>query len=190
MPAKKAVSKPRTAALMDTVDTITARRFDKVLAAPIQNGRSQMARVLIFWHDLLAEPVLDRLHVIDGGLPETEKGAKLLTVATAAAAFQRVVGPGGRKHLKLFGHVIDGRQRDFLVVVGKSAFDLEKTSAARRDPIAPVACAARKAASRRRSGSRTERVHCRSSIVSSVSASERGSEWSRMNYSEDQFGTS
>ena len=49
-----------------------------------------------------------------------------------------------------------------------------KTSAARRGPFAPVVCAAPKAAFRRRSGSRTQRDHARSSIVSPVSASRKG----------------
>ena len=82
------------------------------------------------------------------------------------AAFQWIVEPGGRWYLELFGHVIDGGQRPLFVVVRKSAFQLEKASAARRGP-APVVCADLKAASRCRSGSRTERVHC-SSTVSSV----------------------
>ena len=158
----------------DTVDTITAGRFDKVLSVPIQDGRPQMARVLILWHDFLAEPALDRLDVIIGSLSEAEEGAKLLAVPTAAAAFQRIVEPGGRRHLELFGHVIDGGQRDFFVVVRESAFQVGKTSAARRDPIALAVCADRKTAFRRCSGSRTQQAHRRSSIVSSVSASEKG----------------
>ena len=85
-----------------------------------------MARVLILWHDFLAEPALDGFYVIVGGLSEAEKGAKLLAVPTAAAAFQRVVEPGGRRRLELFGQVIDGGQRDFFVVVRESAFQLEK----------------------------------------------------------------
>ena len=85
-----------------------------------------MARVLVLRHDFLAEPALDRLDVIIGSLSEAEEGAKLLAVPTAAAAFQRIVEPGGRRHLELFGHVIDGGQRDFFVVVRESAFQVEK----------------------------------------------------------------
>ena len=110
----------------DPVDAITAGRFDPVLAAPIEHGRPQMARVLIQRHDLLAEPEPDGLHVIDSGLPEAEEGAKLLAVTAAAAAFKRVVKPDGRQHLKLFGYVTHSKHRHFFVVVREPAFDLEK----------------------------------------------------------------
>lgn len=64
-----------------------------------------MARVLILWHDLLAEPMLDRLRILAGGLPKSEEGAQLFPVATATAAFQRIVKPGECRHLQLPMHI-------------------------------------------------------------------------------------
>ena len=69
---------------------------------------------------------MDRLHVINGGLPKTEEGAKLLAMPITAAAFQWIVEPSGRWYLELFGHVIDGGQRPLFLVVRKPAFQLEK----------------------------------------------------------------
>ena len=126
----------------ETVDTIIAGRFDKVLSVPVEHGRPQMSRILILWHDFLAEPALDGLHVIVGGLSKAEEGAKLLAVPTAAAAFQRIIEPGGCRYLELFGQVIDGGQRNFFGVVRKSAFQLEELQhrGEARSPLCRVRC--------------------------------------------------
>ena len=94
------------------------------------------------------------------------EGAKLLAVATAAAACQRRVEPGECRHPELFGQAIDGGQRDLFVAVRESAFSMDKLQQRGEAQSPPAVCAARKAASRRRSGPGTERVHHRSSVVS------------------------
>ena len=174
----------------DTVDTITAGRFDKVLSVPIEHGRPQMARVLILWHDFLAEPALDGLHVIVGGLSEAEEGAKLLAVTTAAAAFQRIVEPGGRRHLELLGHVIDGRQRYLFVVVRESAFNLEKLQQHGKAQL-PLLCALiRKLLLVAAQAPELSEFTAAPALFHPSLPPERGSESSRMNYSEGEFGTS
>ena len=111
-----------------------------MLSVPIEHGRPQMARVLILWHNFLAEPALDGLHVFVGGLPEAEKGAQLLAVTTAAVTFQRIVEPSGRQHLEMFGYAVEGGQRDPFVVVRESAFQLEKLH--QHDEVqSPLLCA-------------------------------------------------
>ncbi len=67
-----------------------------------------MMRVLILRHDVLAEPALEMLRILASGLSKSEIGAKLLSVTAPTTAFQGVVKPRDGRHLKLFGHIIDG----------------------------------------------------------------------------------
>ena len=174
----------------DPVDAITARRFDPVLAAPIQYGRPQMARVLILRHDLLAEPEPDGLHVIDGGLPEAEEGAKLLAVATAAAASKRVVEPDGRQHLKLFAYVTHSRHRHFFVIVREPAFDLEKLQQQGKPQSALLCALIRKLLLVAAQAPQLSEFTAAPALFHPSLPPKRGSESSWMNYSEGEFGTS
>ena len=149
-----------------------------------------MPRVLILWHDFLAEPPLDGLYVIIAGLSEAEEGAKLLAVPTAAAAFQRIVELGGRRRLELFGQVLDGGQRHLFVVVRESAFQLEKLqhhgeaqSPLLRALIRKLLLAAAQAPELTEFTAAPELFH-------PSLPPKRGSESSRMNYNEGEFGTS
>ena len=110
--------------------------------------------------------------------------------ASSPAAFQRRVEPGECRHLELFGQVLDGGQRHLFVVVRESAFQLEELQRhgeaqspllrALLAKLLPVAAEAPE----------LSEFATAPALFHPSRPPKRGSESSRMNDSEGEFGTS